>query len=850
MTTIPELPTATAAATNDLLPLSQGGILRSASVGQLTAGLQPALALASGQLLGRISTGTGGAEAITVGANLSLANGTLTATAAPFSVAGLASAPAATDLVPLSQSGTNKALPYSQFQAGIAGLSGLDISQLATTPTGLSLSRHLADQMADTLPIEAFGAVGDGVTDDTNALVAALSSGRPIRLASKTYIVNGQLTIIQPNATLIGVPGQSILRRRAQSTGSAWISIQATGFRADGVIFDANKAAVTTDNWAIFVSAACLQSDWHRCQFTNAAGATLGHGLTIQASDPSISQHSLRDCEFSSNTLHGLWVQACDGVLVQACRAHDNGQYGLNIDFNDATFAKKVRLCQILGNRAWNNQRGIAVGNYNATNTTIPVWGNANPDAVSVLVSANLCHDNIYYGIAVSGRGLLVNGNLCSNNGTVANAGAGILANVSTTRVTANMVTGSALYGIDCGGSVNADFTNNHVIGHNFGINCGGGTAVRVDGNMLQDCTSWAVLVDNVETDGQGNNFGIACSQLALTNNWIAMTSATASGILLRDGPQGVLIVRNDFVGSNGAQLANCLWANTDQVIIEGNRWNFTQRFFTNPTLYNSLQTVLVPDIADAVMITTAPSGVQSMLTFYQVQCAGQISFVRVTAGGSGYTTATVTLAGTGTGAAARAIISGGAIIGIVVTTPGSGYGVPGTSVSVAITGDGTGAAATAYAAPPVPDERRLRVRCNTAVHFYRSGSSPVQENWTGTDITVAANADVEWTGTFNTWRASFFSSADYVSPDAAGGALLRSWNNGDVQLRPGGTGRLRLTTDAETTGCLEAIGRNSPQGVITAPPGSTFRNLNGGVGSSFYIKQTGTGNTGWVAVA
>jgi hypothetical protein len=35
----------------------------------------------------------------------------------------------------------------------------------------------------------------------------------------------------------------------------------------------------------------------------------------------------------------------------------------------------------------------------------------------------------------------------------------------------------------------------------------------------------------------------------------------------------------------------------------------------------------------------------------------------------------------------------------------------------------------------------------------------------------------------------------------------------------------------------------------VAAPPGSTFRNLNGGVGTSLYVKQTGTGNTGWAAI-
>ena len=464
-------------------------------------------------------------------------------------------------------------------------------------------------------------------------------------------------------------------------------------------------------------------------------------------------------------------------------------------------------------------------------------------------MSGNICHDNSIYGIATSGRAILIHGNLLSNNGTVLNSGGGILANISYGRVTSNMITGAGLYGIDCGGSLNSDFMANHVQGPSFGINCGGGVNIRVDGNYLQDCSSWALVANNVETDSQGVNFGLSTNMLSITANWIAITSAAAGGILLRDGPQNVMIARNSLVGSNGAMLANSLWANTDSIVIEGNRWNHSQRFVSNPSTVGGLATVLIPDIADGIMITSAPAGVQSMLGYYQAQSAGGITFVRVTSGGSGYTSCTVSIAGGGTGASVRGIIANGSVIGVVVTTPGTGYGPTGTQIAATITGDGTGATCVAWCGLPVAEERRILVRCNTGVHFSRVGSVPLQENWTYSDLNVPAASDVEWIGTWGTWRASRFATADYLAPDGAGGSILRSVSNGDVQLHPNGTGRLRLTSDIEATGCLSAIGRGAPEGVVTAPPGSTFRNLNGGVGTSFYVKRTGTSNTGWFAL-
>jgi len=44
--------------------------------------------------------------------------------------------------------------------------------------------------------------------------------------------------------------------------------------------------------------------------------------------------------------------------------------------------------------------------------------------------------------------------------------------------------------------------------------------------------------------------------------------------------------------------------------------------------------------------------------------------------------------------------------------------------------------------------------------------------------------------------------------------------------------------------------GSGSPQGVVTAPPGSIYLNTAGGAGTTLWVKTTGTGNAGWTAVA
>lgn len=42
--------------------------------------------------------------------------------------------------------------------------------------------------------------------------------------------------------------------------------------------------------------------------------------------------------------------------------------------------------------------------------------------------------------------------------------------------------------------------------------------------------------------------------------------------------------------------------------------------------------------------------------------------------------------------------------------------------------------------------------------------------------------------------------------------------------------------------------GTGTPEGVVTAPVGDLYRRKDGGAGTSLYVKESGTGKTGWVA--
>jgi hypothetical protein len=55
-----------------------------------------------------------------------------------------------------------------------------------------------------------------------------------------------------------------------------------------------------------------------------------------------------------------------------------------------------------------------------------------------------------------------------------------------------------------------------------------------------------------------------------------------------------------------------------------------------------------------------------------------------------------------------------------------------------------------------------------------------------------------------------------------------------------------RFCLESGDMNVLEGFG--SPEGAVTASPGRMYLNKDGGVGATLWVKETGTGNTGWDA--
>ena len=127
MPTIKQLPAATAVGGNDLIPVSQNGLTRGTTVSTLLSNTQPLLSLVQGTLLGRVSSGFGTPEAVSVGTGLIQQTGTLVANGADHIGFTLATSLLSDDEIILNSSSSPKRLPATKLRTLFSGGSGVQI---------------------------------------------------------------------------------------------------------------------------------------------------------------------------------------------------------------------------------------------------------------------------------------------------------------------------------------------------------------------------------------------------------------------------------------------------------------------------------------------------------------------------------------------------------------------------------------------------------------------------------------------------------------------------------------------------------------------------------------------------
>jgi hypothetical protein len=182
------------------------------------------------------------------------------------------------------------------------GLNGSSV-----TATGSTTARTLANRFADVVNVKDFGAVGDGVTDDTAAIQAAIDSlvsGGTVLLPAGSYKVTSQIQIQKP-ISLVGSLGNTFLLSNMAtgtilnlSTASPWPFD--SGPTINGIIF---KSSIVRSSGEFIKCSGVYYVSIINCQFLNGFTGVLHTGIAT-------NYFSISDCIFANNTGKNILIDS------------------------------------------------------------------------------------------------------------------------------------------------------------------------------------------------------------------------------------------------------------------------------------------------------------------------------------------------------------------------------------------------------------------------------------------------------------------------------------------------------------------------------------------------------------
>ena len=124
-------------------------------------------------------------------------------------------------------------------------VTGTEINSFATPGDSVSYNnyRSITQKASDIISVKDFGAIGDGVTDDTAAIQAAIIAayGKQLLFPKSIYLC-GDLTCAE-SIEFIGQPGSTLKYKSGGSLALVYISGTSVTFKATGLVFDANGSA-------------------------------------------------------------------------------------------------------------------------------------------------------------------------------------------------------------------------------------------------------------------------------------------------------------------------------------------------------------------------------------------------------------------------------------------------------------------------------------------------------------------------------------------------------------------------------------------------------------------------------
>ncbi len=419
-----------------------------------------------------------------------------------------------------------KAANGSDFATPLNGSSGSSLVGFLQAGTG-AVTRTAQAKMRDVVSVKDFGAVGDGVTDDTAALQACYTAhpGAVIDHENgKTYIVSATLnvssgsilqgasTIKAKNATaiagavLLGSGVSDVKIRELKINGNASGSNGATF----GVFFMSGSRNVI-ENVHVFDT---LQTG---LKLESESGSKILNNQVINCGRVGFAEnHGIEVISITSTPLQNI-VIAGNTVTAAFRKGITTYSTGVGVVRDVAIYGNTVNGCSL---------GGVYIG---SDSNTYPQSG--------ISVTGNVCFDNYVNITLASTTGGVVSGNTCRDD----NGGGGIeVIKSDEYTVSGNLVSDSSVHGIQASKGTatcaNGSITGNTVTRSNTsssGFGCGilleGATNTVVAGNTVTD--SAARMTYGIAENGTADQNVIGANKVlnATAGNYLVVGTSTSS---------------------------------------------------------------------------------------------------------------------------------------------------------------------------------------------------------------------------------------------------------------------------------------------------------------------------------
>lgn len=455
----------------------------------------------------------------------------------------------------ITDEGTLIAAVYADFANTSSTSKGDALVGVERTDSSYATTVHAWIE-AQPLNVKAdFGAAGDGSTDDTTKIQAALTAavaGQAVIFPAGTYIISNTLTIPTAGVSMVGLGSPTLKAKNSAQFGDMIFANALSDLRIQGLILDVNQANRTTglvaplNGLALQDCTDCLVKD---VTVRNAIGYNTAYatGIELRYSSTGCTRCRVVDClvencgTISTRTCNAfVGVGTCD--TFQGCTAYNivgNGFYLDKSSFSSVVscIANTVQSGVVITNSGSTDKSGNVVSGCVISN-----WSKTATSSGAIEVT---CSSSGYLGYTtISGNSIY------ADTGASQGVGNGIyLFYSSTGGVKGTCITGTKILGVNgCGIYAQADDTlisgcaidGVTASASHYGIYFTGSRASLVSGclitggasNVKADATSTTITVQGCflrSASAFGVEAGTSSSLYSIMNNVLGYGTAVSA---------------------------------------------------------------------------------------------------------------------------------------------------------------------------------------------------------------------------------------------------------------------------------------------------------------------------------